>query len=370
MSTTSGASVGRLGIDVAAIRANYRAIVRQTAPAIVSAVVKADAYGLGARRVAPALAGEGCRHFFVAHLEEALALVGVLPDDSRLYVLNGLAPGAEAACAAAGVTPVLNSMDQFRRWTAQARAGGKRLAAAIQLDSGMARMGLSAPEIEKLAGDAEAFDLMDLRLVMSHLASGDEPDNGLNADQRARFEALASRLPPAPRSLANSGGSFLDPTFHMDLVRPGVSLYGGAPHVNGTGLAPVVTLDAGVVQVREIPPGTGVGYAHAYRSTDAMRLATIGIGYADGWPRQLGGREIAAFFDGVRLPMLGRVSMDSIVVDIGALPPGALGAGERVELIGPHQTLDTVATVAGTVAHDILTGLGQRLDRTYSGEQP
>lgn len=271
MSIDSGASVGRLSIDVAAIRANYRTIARQTAPAIVSAVIKADAYGLGARRVAPAQAREGCRHFFVAHLGEALSLIDVLPADARLFVLNGLAPGSEAACAAAGVTPVLNSIDQLRRWTFVASERGSPLPTALQLDSGMARMGLSAVEVEALAGDAGVFDLIDLRLVMSHLASGDEPGNPLNTDQLARFQAMASRLPPAPRSLANSGGCFLDPAFHMDMVRPGVALYGGAPHRNSPGLAPVVALDAGVVQVREVPAGTGVGYAHAYRSVGAMR---------------------------------------------------------------------------------------------------
>lgn len=369
MSIESGASVGRLGIDLAAIRANYRTIARQTAPATVSAVIKADAYGLGARRVAPALAREGCRHFFVAHLGEALSVIDVLPADTRLFVLNGLAPGSEAACAAAGVTPVLNSIDQLRRWTFVASERGVPLPAALQLDSGMARMGLSAADVETLAGDAGAFDVIDPRLVMSHLASGDDPTSPLNADQLGRFQTLASRLPPAPRSLANSGGSFLDPAFHMDLVRPGMALYGGRLHEDGPRLAPVVALDASVVQVRDVPTGTGVGYAHAYRSTAAMRLATVGIGYADGWPRQLGGRDVAAFFDGVRLPMLGRVSMDSIVVDIGALPPGALKAGDRVELIGRHQSLDAVAAQAGTVAHDVLAGLGQRLDRVYLGEQ-
>ena len=357
-------SVGRLSIDLAAIRANYRSIAERAAPAAVGAVVKADAYGLGARRVGPALAREGCRDFFVAHLREAEALVGALPADARVFVLNGLAPGDEARCAALGAVPVLNALPQARAWAALG------LPAALQIDSGMARMGLSGPEVEALADDADLLARLDLRLVMSHLASGDEPDSPLNADQLARFLALASRLPAAPRSLANSGGAFLGPDYSLDLVRPGVALYGAAPLAGGEGLAPVVRLDARVVQIREAPAQTGVGYGHAFRSARPMRLATIGIGYADGWPRQLGGQDIAAWFRGVRLPMLGRVSMDSIVVDIGALAEGVLQPGDEVELIGPHQSLDKVAAEAGTIAHAILTGLGQRLDRLYLGDQP
>lgn len=362
-------SVGRLTVDLGAIRANYSVIARRVAPAVTSAVVKADAYGLGAERVSAALAREGCRDFFVAHLREAEPLVGALPSDARVFVLNGLAPGDEARCAALGAIPVLNSLQQARSWAALAVGQGAALPAVIQIDSGMARMGLSDADVETLARDAEVLARLDLRLVMSHLASGDEPDSPLNAEQLARFLALCSQLPPAPRSLANSGGAFLGPDFDLELVRPGVALYGASPHVGGQGLNAAVRLDARVVQVREIPAGTGVGYSHAYTSADAMRLATIGIGYADGWPRRLSGRDVAAWFDGVRLPMLGRVSMDSIIVDIGALPDGALRAGDEVELIGPHQSLDAVAAQADTVAHDILTGLGQRLDRIYLEDQ-
>lgn len=363
-------SVGRLSVDLAAIRANYATIANHVAPAAAGAVVKADAYGLGAHPVAAALAHEGCRDFFVAHLSEARTLIGALPADARVFVLNGLAPGEEAACSALGAIPVLNALPQARAWATLAAVRGTALPAALQIDSGMARLGLSQTEVETVAGDAELLARLDLRLVMSHLASGDEPDDPLNAEQLARFLALASILPPAPRSLANSGGAFLGAEYGLDLVRPGVALHGAAPHVGGQALAPAVRLEARVIQLREVPPGAGVGYGHAYRSREDMRLATVGIGYADGWPRQLSGRDIAAWFEGLRLPMVGRVSMDSIVVDIGALADGALRPGDTVELIGPHQSLDTVAAQAGTVAHDILTGLGQRLDRIYLGEQP
>lgn len=360
-------SVGRLSIDLAAIRANYRAISDRVAPAVASAVVKADAYGLGARRVAAALALEGCGDFFVAHLEEAEALIDVVPAEARLYVLNGLAPGAEAACAALGVIPVLNSIEQVGAWASLATELRRPLPAVIQIDTGMARMGLSAADVEALAADAELLARLDLRLVMSHLASGDEPDSDINAEQLTLFLDLCTKLPPAPRSLANSGGAFLGSAFDLELVRPGVALYGGSPHIGGEGLSPVVRLEAAVVQIRHVPANTGIGYSHTYTSSRPMRLATIGIGYADGWPRELSGKG-AAWFEGVRLPMVGRVSMDSIIVDLAALPSGALQPGARVELIGSGQSLDEVATAAGTVAHAILTGLGQRLHRTYSGD--
>lgn len=364
---SDGFSTGRLTVDLGAIRANYRTVARRSAPAATAAVVKADAYGLGAARVAPALAREGCRDFFVAHLGEARVLANALPADAALYVLNGLAPGEEADAVTLGVIPVLNAPDQVRAWADAGRSVGRALPAALQVDSGMARLGLSADEALALADDAGLLGAIDLKLVMTHLARGDEPDEGLNDLQLQRFLALCERLPPAPRSIANSGGAFLAAGFRQDLVRPGVSLYGGAPHIGGAALASVATLDAPVIQTREIPAGTGIGYGHLATSDAPMRLATIGLGYADGWPRELTGRG-SAWFEGAVLPFVGRVSMDSIILDIGALPAGALKAGDRVEVLGPNRPLDTVAEEAGTIAHEILARLGPRLRRVYVGE--
>lgn len=364
---SEGLSTGRLTVDLDAIRANYRAIAARSAPAVTAAVVKADAYGLGATRVAPALAREGCRSFFVAHLVEARPLLAALPADAVIFILNGLAPGEEADAATLGVVPVLNGPEQVRAWADASRALGRRLPAALQIDSGMARLGLTPDEALALAEDAALLEAIDLRLVMTHLARGDEPDESLNDLQLSRFLALCERLPPAPRSIANSGGAFLAPGFRQDLVRPGVSLYGGAPHIGGAGLATVATLDAPVIQIREVPAGTGIGYGHLRTSAAPMRLATIGLGYADGWPRELTGRG-AAWFEGVLLPFVGRVSMDSIILDIGALPAGALKPGDRVEVLGPHRLLDTVAEEAGTISHEILARLGPRLRRVYVGE--
>jgi len=358
----------RLIVDLDAIVANHAMIAERVAPARTAAVVKADAYGLGAAVVAPALAAAGCRDFFVALLTEALELKPVLPADTRIYVLNGLVPGAEPACAAAGLRPVINTLEQARRWAEQARRSGVRLPAAVQVDSGMSRLGLEAGDVEELAADRAFFDAVEVVLVMSHLACADVPAASANDEQRRRFDALADRLAPgAPRSLANSGASLTDAAAYGDLVRPGIALYGGEPIDGGeSGLKPVVTLEARVVQVRTIPAGAGVGYGLTYIAPDERRIATLGLGYADGWPRRLGGK--AAVWRGQRLPIVGRVSMDSMGIDISALPPGALAEGDFVELIGPDQPLQAVADQAETVTYEILTGLGSRFPRIYRSQ--
>ena len=356
----------RLTIDLDAIVANYLAIAARVAPARAAAVVKADAYGLGAAKVAVALAEAGCRDFFVAVLGEALDLGPTLPADARLYVLNGLPPGAERACAEARLRPVLNSLAQARRWAEIARAAGRPLPAAVQVDSGMSRLGLSAEDVEQLAADPSFFAAVDVVLVMSHLACADTPDAPANVRQLSCFNALAERLAPdAPRSLANSGGSFASAAFHGDLVRPGIALYGGDPLAQGgAGLRDVVTLEARVVQVRTIPAGAGVGYGLTYVAGEARRIATLGMGYADGWPRRLGGKA-AAYWRGVRLPIVGRISMDSIGLDVTELADGELAEGDLVELIGPHQPLQAVADMAETITYEILTSLGRRFERVY-----
>ncbi|WCT73477.1 alanine racemase [Sphingomonas naphthae] len=355
----------RLTIDLDALVANYRILAAQVAPARVAAVVKADAYGLGAAIVAPALWRAGARDFFVAHLGEAALLAPVLPPPSRLHILNGLMPGAEAACVALGAIPVLNSLDQVEGWARAARRIGRSLPAVMQIDSGMSRLGLPPADAETLAADPARLAGIDVTLVMSHLACGDEPASPANAAQGAAFARLAALFPGVPRSLANSGGAFLPGLGKYDLVRPGIALYGGAPQ---EGLAnpmwPVVALEARIVQVRDVPPGVGVGYGLTSVADHPRRIATIGVGYADGWPRRLGGRG-SAFIAGQRVPIAGRVSMDSMTLDVTDVPPAALGYGAPVELIGPHQTIDDVARDAETIAYEILTQLGTRYARDY-----
>ncbi|ARS27047.1 alanine racemase [Sphingomonas sp. KC8] len=362
---TADMAGGRLMIDLAALRSNYRQIARHVAPARAAAVVKADAYGLGVRQAATALAESGCRDFFVAHLGEARALRPILPADARLYVLNGLMPGTEMLCAHAGILPVLNSVDQAARWREAAQSIGRPLPAVLQFDSGMARLGIDDGEARQLAGDTAFRAHVPLALVMSHLACADTLDSPVNAAQIARFDALAGLFPSVPRSFANSGGAFLAPAFHNQIVRPGIALYGGAPNdAQPNPMRPVIRLDARVIQVRTIAAGGGVGYGHSFHAPHETRIATIAVGYADGLPRSLSNRG-AAWFNGTRLPIAGRVSMDSITLDVTALPEGALKLGDWVELIGPHQSLDRLAQDAGTISYEILTSLGARYHRIY-----
>ncbi len=356
-----------LTIDLAAIAANWRLLKARVGRADCAAVLKADAYGLGASRVGPALAAAGCRHFFVAHIDEALALRPHLPAQATVAVLHGVPPGAEADAAAAGLVPVLNSRPQVDAWRAQAARRGRRLPAILQVDTGMSRLGLSPVEVEALAADPQALDGIDLVLVMSHLACADEPAHPANAAQRERFAAARRRLPAAPASLANSSGIFLGADWHFDLARPGAALYGVAPVPGAANpMRPVVRLQAKVIQTRAIDAGTPVGYGFGWCAPAATRIATVSVGYADGWLRSLSDRG-TAWFDGVELPLVGRVSMDTATFDVGALPDGALPPGTLVDLIDARHGVDAVAAQAGTIGYEVLTSLGSRYARHYLG---
>jgi len=352
-----------LTIDLDALCRNYRTLRDAASPAAAAAVVKADAYGLGAERIAPALYREGCRDFFVAHLGEALTLRPLLAADARLYVLNGLQPGTEMLCADAGIIPVLNSLQQIANWSSLGLASP--LPAALQVDSGMSRLGLSPAEARLLAAEPARLAGVRPLFLMSHLAHADQPAAQQNRDQLASWDGLRALFPDLRLSFANSGGVFLGPDFHGDLVRPGIALYGGVPSpLAGDTLSPVVRLDVPVIQTRTVPAGTLIGYGGDFVAPAEMRLATIAGGYADGLPRSVAGKG-AVYHAGVRLPFVGRVSMDSVVVDASALPEGSLQLGSMVELIGPHQTIDQLADAADTIAYEILTSLGRRYHRVY-----
>jgi len=363
------ASVLRAGavltVDLDALCANYRLLCAQAAPATCAAVVKADAYGLGAVPVARALSDAGCRHFFVAHLEEGIALRASLPGSARIFVLHGPMPATEHEFLEHELVPVLNSLGQVQAWSALAARIGRPLAAALQIDSGMHRMGLALDELETLVRDAATLRGIDLQLVMSHLACADEPDHPHNAHQLERFRTLRALLPAGPASLANSSGTFLEPGFRFELTRAGAALYGIAPQAGTPNpLRQVIRLQARVVQIRRIEAGDQVGYGCRYTAPGTRHVATVAMGYADGWPRHLSGRT-SAFHQGTDLPQIGTVSMDSITLDVSALPPGRLQPGDLVDLIGPDQTVDDVAARAGTIGYEILTGLGPRLARRY-----
>lgn len=363
---------GRVTVDLAALRANYHLIAGLCAPARVAAVLKADAYGLGVGPVADTLTGAGCREVFVALFQEALDLRPRLPGHVAIYVLNGLAAGEEASCAAAGVMPVLNSLGQARRWRDTAESCGRPLPAALQLDTGMSRLGLPLDDLDALLADAAFRAAAPIALLVTHLACADEPAHPANTAQLETFRAAAARIAPAPPlSIANSAGVTLGAEFAGDVVRAGIGLFGIAAKSPLQGrLRDVATLEARVIQVRDAPAGAGVGYGLTYTTPGPRRLATLGIGYADGWPRHLGGGRATAWFGGHRLPVVGRVSMDSMTVDASAVPHHLLQEGDHVELIGSNASLEVVATAAGTIPYEILVGLGPRLQRVYRRAGP
>lgn len=356
-----------LTIDLDAIAANYRLLAQRAGGAVVAGVMKADAYGLGMARVAPALVRAGCRVFFTAHVDEGIGLRDIVPPDSTIYVLHGPPPGTAADFLAHGLTPVLNDPGQVREWSALCARVGRRLAAAVQVDSGMSRMGLAPADLAALGEPRDWLAAFDPVLLMSHLACADVPDHPMNEHQRLRFDAIRAQFPVMRASLANSSAVFLGPDFHYGLVRPGAALYGINPQPGGVNpLRQAVSLDVRIVQVRTIEAGAAVGYGARYVAEGTRRIATIAIGYADGWLRALSGRG-SAYIDGVRVPVAGTVSMDSITLDVTGIPDARLQPGMTVELLGPHQHVDVVAAEAGTIGYEVLTRMGARFERRYLG---
>jgi alanine racemase len=345
-----------LEVDLDAIAANWRTLRDRHPSGPVAGVVKADAYGLGAIQVAAALYGTGCRHFFVAYLNEALAIRAIVPD-AMLAVLSGLIPGTEDACVAHDLTPVLGSLDEIDRWKGRGRA------AILHVDTGMSRLGLDARELALLVADHGRFGGMPIRYVMTHLVAAEVPHDPSNQRQRDQFADARALLPGALSSLANSSGIFLGPDFASDLARPGAALYGINPTPGQPNpMRAVVRLRARVLAVRTIPAGISVGYNGIWTAARTSRIATAALGYADGFHRSLAGRG-SACFDGAPVPLVGRVSMDLTTFDVTDHP--AVQAGCWLEAIGPHLSPDDVADAAGTNGYEVLTSLGHRFQRVY-----
>lgn len=357
---------GVLEIDLAGIVANWRFLARQVAPAGCAAVVKADAYGLGAAPVANALAAAGCRRFFVATLDEGLALRAALPASVEIAVFNGPPSGSAADFAAHELIPVLNDPGQIAEW--EQEAGGRgALPAMLHVDTGMARLGLTPREFARLADDLPRPGAICWRAVISHLACADEPEHPLNPQQRQRFVTARSRLGGMPASLGASSGIFLGRDFHFDFVRPGAALYGVNPQPGGANpMRQIVRLGARILQIRDVDAGQPVGYGAAHMMAAAGRLATVAVGYADGWLRSLSHRG-SGHIGGVRVPLLGRVSMDLAIFDISAVDPSVARPGSFIELLGEDYGIDAAAADAGTIGYEILTALGGRYHRIYHG---
>jgi alanine racemase len=351
-----------LTIDLGAVVENWQLLRREAAPAEAAAAVKADGYGLSMARVAPALAAAGARTFFVATAREGAQLRALLPAPD-IYVLNGVSAGGADAMHEHRLSPCLCSLDQLTTW----RAGGKGRPAALHIDTGINRLGLAPDEVAALAGNRSLLAGLEISLVMSHLACGDEPEHDLNRRQLDAFHAARQALGLAglPASIAASSGIFLGPDYHLAMVRPGASLYGIAPFADRPNpMHQVLRLEGKIIQVRRVESGMTIGYGATHAVGEAGRIAIIGLGYADGFLRALGNRGHGVL-GGRRIPVVGRVSMDLVTLDVSAIPPELARPGALVEVIGPGHSIEELAAEAGTSGYEMLTALGRRYRRVY-----
>ena len=360
-----------LTVDLDALVANYRLLRDRAKPAECAAVVKADAYGLGMAQAAPVLWRAGCRTFFVATVAEALELRGLLPE-ATIYVFNGLLAGTAETFRDKQLRPVLNSVEEITEWAEYCANVGETLPCGLHIDTGMNRLGLSVAEVEALSRAADIWSALTLSLVMSHLACADDHAHPKNAVQRQLFDSLRAQLPKALASLANSAGILLGSNYVYDLVRPGIALYGGHPQRHGENpFQTVVHLKGRILQVREGAAGETVGYGAARTLHRLSRIAVVSVGYADGFFRALSTEDgedgFVAYLGTHPAPILGRVSMDLIAVDVTDVPSAASRRGAWIELLGPNVSAHTLALHAGTIDYEVLTNLGQRATRRYLG---
>jgi len=360
-----------LSIDLTALQHNYRVLSKKAGRADCGAAVKGNAYGLGLEPVARALWEAGCRSFFVARPKEGEDLRALLPQ-AVIYVLDGLFPGQAEFYARNDLRSALISIDEAREWAAFGRQYGRALPCALHVDTGINRLGLTSDEFTNLLADDFLKAGLDISLLMSHLACADDPGHALNKTQMKRFWELRKMLPEVPASLSNSSGIFLGKDYAHDLCRPGIALYGGNPTPGKKNpMRAVATLEGTVLQVRHVKKGETVGYSATWKAPRDSRIAILGAGYKDGVPRHLSSKQkdgpAQVYVCGKRCPIVGRVSMDMMGVDVTALPRAKVQRSTPAEILGPHIDIEVAAGWAGTISYELLTRLGSRYARLYSG---
>jgi alanine racemase len=368
--TALAAATGVLTIDLDAVVANWRKLEKTAVPAECAGVIKADAYGCGTAPVARALAGAGCKTFFVATLDEARAARAAVAS-AAIYVLDGFFQNCGDAFAKVNAMPVIGDLQELAEWDMFCRRTGWTGGAAIHIDTGINRLGLTVTEAQGIVPRIDAGD-HGITLVMSHLACAESLHHPLNAKQLAAFREIAALFSGVPASLSNSSGIFLGSQFQFDLVRPGAAIYGVNPTPEADNpMQPVVDLKVRIAQLRTIERGESVGYGATWTARRPTRLAIVAAGYADGYFRAAGGSDGTRGADvivaGKRCPVVGRISMDLMAVDITDLPPNVARRGHMATLIGEGITIDEVAHHFGTIGYEVLTGLGQRYARLYKG---
>lgn len=367
MTETSGAE---LTIDLGAVQANYQTLRGHLGEAELAAVVKADAYGLGLAPVVRALRRAGCETFFVATAAEGMELRAI-QSDAHIHVFNGPLPGEEAAFTEHTLVPVLNSLDQLQNWSAQGVRVGVPGPADIQIDTGMTRLGLDPDDLARLMAEPDLMKSVPLDLVLSHLACAEQPDHAMNPEQLAAFESgcaqLGTQIGAIRRSLAASSGIFLGRQYHFDMTRAGAALFGVNPTPLGSNpMRQVIRIQGKILQVRSVDTVRSVGYGASHQATLPAKIATVAIGYGDGYPRALSNAG-TAFIDSHEVPVVGRVSMDLTTLDVTEVPSRLLALGQPVDFVGPLNSVDQLAAQAGTIGYEILTNLGRRYRRRYVG---
>lgn len=355
---------GLLEIDTKAIAHNYKTFHGLLPHSICAAVLKADAYGFGIKAIAPVLEQTGCQHFFVAHLEEGITLRKLLKNPF-IYVLSGLLPKTEDLFVENNLTPVLNDFGMVKEWAAEAQKRNQKLPCALHFDTGMHRSGLDNEDVDKLFRNLGLLQALDVQFVMSHLVTSHEPRDPLNEKQRILFDDLRKHFPQAKASLADTGGIYLGPSYHYDLARPGKGLFGlYTPPEDIPALQTCVKLSARILQIHTAPRGDSVGYDATHFLTRETKLATLGVGFADGYDRRLGNSTYVEI-KGFKAPVIGRISMDYTVVDVTDIPESTCYVGGWAELVNETLTLDMLANSIGTISRELSTGFGQRMHRLY-----
>ncbi len=361
---------GRLTIDLGALADNWRALAKLDETAECGAVVKGDGYGIGLGAAIDTLTAAGCGTLFVALPEEGLRARAIAPRNAIIYVLGGLFDGAAAMLSDADLRPVLGSVEEIEDWAQFCRNTGTRRACAIHVDTGMNRLGLSLDEARGLGSKPDLLAALGPTLLMSHFACADAPEHPLNARQMQRLDDIRRLFPGMPVSFANSAATLTIPDARFDVMRPGIALYGGRAVADGANpMKPVVTLEARIIQVRDVNAGDTIGYGAIETVRRPSRIAILAAGYADGYHRRAGSTDERAgarvVIDGREAPLIGRVSMDLIAVDVTDLSAGIAKRGAWAELFGSTIPVDEVAGHADTIGYELLTGLGQRYQRTY-----
>jgi alanine racemase len=369
----------RLAVDLGALKRNWQALDQVSRGALTGAVVKADGYGLGIVQAARAFYEAGARFFYTATPDEGIAVRGALPEDSHIFILDGLFPGAAPLYVGERLMPCISSLPMLEEWLRACLASNQALPAALHFDTGINRLGFRLDEVSIVKRMIEEIGYVP-QMIMSHLACADIPAHEKNRTQLALFTSVMAQFPGIPASLANSAALMSNRDYHFQMVRPGIALYGGrAVAGRRNPMAPAVTLEAPIMQVRDVRTGETVGYGAQQTVRRDSRIAIVGIGYADGFMRALsgsdqrGGTRVA--LRGQLVPVVGRVSMDMICVDVTDAPDPPL-AGDMMEILGRHVSIDDHADAAGTIGYEIITGLKGRYTRHYidseveAGPQP